>query len=177
MQISIKELHLLLYADFDKGIIYWKPRPIEMFKAKRWFTAWNNRFANKPAFTSTNRDGYKTGSLLKRPVTAHRMIFALKHNYWPEFIDHVNGNRSDNRVENLRDATRHDNGRNAKRPCHNTSGHIGVSWNNRDKRWAAYITINRKRKSLGNFFDKESAITCRKHYEKIYGFHENHGRS
>ena len=177
MKMTTKEIHSLLYADFDNGIIYWKPRPIEMFKTKRSYVIWNKRFANKIAFTSINGDGYKTGSLLGNPVVAHRMIFALKHNYLPEFIDHINGNRSDNRIENLRAATRQINGRNAKKPISNTSGHIGVSWNNRDKRWAAYITVNRKRKMLGNFVDKESAIVCRKHNERLLGFHENHGRA
>ena len=177
MRMSTEDLHSLLYADFENGIVYWKPRPIEMFKTKRSFVIWNKRFSNKPAFTSTNGDGYKTGSLLGHPVVAHRIIFALKHNYWPEFVDHISGNRTDNRIENLREATRQINGRNAKKPVHNTSGCVGVSWNNRDKRWTAYITVDRKRKSLGNFVDKNSAIFCRKHHEQIFGFHENHGRS
>ena len=59
----------------------------------------------------------------------------------------------------------------------NTSGHIGVSWNKRDKKWTAYITLDQKRKALGNFALLEDAIECRKQGEFAYKFHANHGRS
>jgi hypothetical protein len=58
----------------------------------------------------------------------------------------------------------------------NTSGRIGVSWNKRDQRWTAYITLNQKRKALGNFKTFEEAVECRKANEINYGFHPNHGR-
>ena len=88
----------------------------------------------------------------------------------------LNGQRSDNRIENLRSVTKIENSCNAKIPSTNTSGHIGVSWNARDKIWSAYITLNKKRKSLGNFKNIEDAIICRKTNEKLLGFHQNHGR-
>ena len=101
---------------------------------------------------------------------------AMKLGHWPEYVDHINGNRSDNRLANLRPATKVQNGCNMATPSNNTSGHIGVSWNKRDKRWTAYITLNQKRKSLGNFREIAEAIQCRKAGEFAYGFHPNHGR-
>lgn len=177
MRMSTEELHDVLNANFESGLLYWKPRAREKFKSDRAWNAWNAKFANKQALTCKNNTGYFSGAVNKHPLLAHRVLFAMKHGYWPEFIDHINGIRTDNRIENLRAATRQINGKNVRRPIHNTSGVIGVSWNNRDKRWAAYITIQRKRKSLGNFINKEDAIACRKANEKLFGFHENHGRA
>jgi hypothetical protein len=50
------------------------------------------------------------------------------------------------------------------------------NWNKRDKRWTAYITLNRKRKALGNFVNIEEAVACRKESQVSLGFHPNHGR-
>ena len=53
---------------------------------------------------------------------AHRIIFLMHHGYCPEYIDHIDGNRSNNKIENLRPATLNENARNCKKPSHNTSG-------------------------------------------------------
>lgn len=174
--VSPKELANLFEVDFDAGILYWKERSIESFKTKRSATIWNKRFSGKPALTAKHKDGYKYGLIHKKSYLAHRVIYAIKHGEWPQYIDHINGKRSDNRIENLRSVTKIENSCNTKIPSTNTSGHIGVSWNARDKIWSAYITLNKKRKSLGNFKNIEDAIVCRKTNEKLLGFHQNHGR-
>lgn len=174
--LSADDLRQVLEADFGAGLLFWKPRGRDMFSSNRSAATWNARFASRPALNSVHPDGYLNGSIFGRLYLAHRVLFAMRHGTWPEYIDHINGDRSDNRIENLRSVTRSENGCNAKTPITNTSGQIGVSWSERDQRWTAYITLNKKRKALGNFVLIEDAIECRKQGEILYGFHQNHGR-
>jgi hypothetical protein len=175
--LTVDDLHLLLDADFEAGTLTWKPRSRDLFKSDRSATTWLVRYSGKQALNADHPDGYKTGLIFGKAYLTHRILLAMKLGYWPEYVDHINGNRADNRIENLRPATRVQNGRNAARPVHNTSGCIGVSWNKRDQRWTAYITLNQKRKALGNFKTFEEAVECRKANETIYDFHPNHGRA
>lgn len=79
-------------------------------------------------------------------------------------VDHVNGNRLDNRRSNIRLATHSQNNVNADRPAHNTSGYKGVSWSKVAGRWEAYVTVNRKKKYLGLFLTAEAAA---KEYNRV----------
>ena len=77
---------------------------------------------------------------------------------WPkDQIDHVNGDRSDNRFCNLREATNSQNQANRRCEATSTSGVKGVSWDRRCRRWQAQISINGKPKHLGGFTSKEEA--------------------
>ena len=83
---------------------------------------------------------------------AHRMAWAYVTGQWPEHeIDHVNGDRLDNRFCNLRQATRTQNGRNLGMKKNNTSGYRGVTWDAQSQRWKAQITVNRKQIHIGLF--------------------------
>ena len=170
-------LRQLLRYEPDTGKLYWRERTPDVFEDGRC-KSFNSQFANKEAFTFTGRDGYKHGNVLnQRPYLAHRVIWAITYGEWPlNHIDHINGIRDDNRIENLRDVSRSENQKNQKRPAHNTSGAVGVSWANREKKWHAYINIDRRRESLGYFTDLAEAIAARKEAEAKYSFHPNHGR-
>jgi hypothetical protein len=72
-------------------------------------------------------------------------------------IDHINGDRSDDRIENLRLATRQQQQWNVRRTRSNTSGHKGVSYYKRIQKWRAYIRVENKHKHLGYFDTKEEA--------------------
>ena len=174
--LTAEDLPLYLEADFENGLLYWKRRDVDLFATKRSATIWNLRFAGQLALNANHITGYKCGQIFGVPLLAHRVLFAMKHGYWPKEIDHINGNRTDNTIKNLREVTRLQNSKNQKIPVKNTSGHIGVSWNKRDKRWTAYITVNKKRKALGNFINIDDAIACRIQHQTHLGFHENHGR-
>lgn len=83
---------------------------------------------------------------------AHRLAWLwMTGRFPPAETDHVNGVRDDNRFANLREATRSENAQNSKRYANNTSGANGVSYDNRKRKWRAYISVEGKRVELGLF--------------------------
>jgi len=107
----------------------------------------------------------------------HRLVYVMVHGEIPEGmeVDHINQLRTDNRIENLRLASRADNSRNRTRHSNNISGTTGVHWSKDKGKWRAGIRVNGEYKSLGCFTDLEDAVAARKAAENTYGFHENHG--
>lgn len=82
--------------------------------------------------------------------TAHRLAWLYIHGSWPsEEIDHINRIRNDNRICNLRQATRKENAANTK--TWSSSGRKGVSWDKSRGKWSAKITVNKKTINLGCF--------------------------
>lgn len=92
-------------------------------------------------------------------LQAHRLAWALVHGKWPDqIIDHINGDRADNRFDNLRDISTKMNIQNQRRASkNNKSGLLGVSWSKTMKRWVARIYYDRKYHSLGCFDTAEEA--------------------
>jgi len=112
-------------------------------------------------------------------LKATRLAFALMEGRWPNIMDHINGDKADDRWCNLREVTNAENKRNLPISKRNTSGHVGVCWNKKAKKWHARIgatQVGKSSKHLGFYDTKEEAIAARKEAEKLYGFHENHGR-
>ena len=102
---------------------------------------------------------------------SHRLAWLYVYKEWPkQMIDHINRNKSDNRISNLREANYVVNAQNQKKPKNNTSGHKGVSWVRKDLRWVVSIQVNKKYVYLGYFIDLEQAIKARKDAEVKYGF-------
>jgi hypothetical protein len=108
---------------------------------------------------------------------AHRLIYKMfNKDFEVGTLDHINNKPADNRIENLRLATRAENNRNAVIRKDNTSGVKGVSWNARDMRWTACIQINGKRKALGNFKDLALATEfIQLARDMVHGDFANHG--
>jgi hypothetical protein len=88
---------------------------------------------------------------------AYRLIFLYHYGYIPNFIDHINGNSSDDRIENLRECTKQENNRNSRTPRTNTSGVKNVVWNKKRNKWQVQIMIDYQNKHLGYFEDIELA--------------------
>lgn len=104
--------------------------------------------------------GYTVIKIAKRAYFAHRLAWLCTHGEWPIIeIDHVNGTRSDNRICNLRLATRSQNGANSQLSKRNSTGLKGVKYDPRakKKKWTARIVVNRREIYLGSFIDAESA--------------------
>jgi hypothetical protein len=89
--------------------------------------------------------------------TLHRLIFIYHHGYAPKIIDHINNDRSDNRIENLREATQQQNCLNRKLHKNNTSGVKNVRWDKKCQKWVVELSINRKRRFFGWHEDLEFA--------------------
>lgn len=172
--LTKEELRTLLEYDSVTGKLTWKCRPREMFRAEHEFSRWNTRYAGTAALTA-KIDGYPMGHIHGKPYKAHRVIFCMEHGYWPEYVDHINGNRSDNRLENLQASTKVENGRNQKLNTKNTSGHVGVYWYKPSKKWRAMIGVNGKRKYLGQFDTIKDAISAREKANNEHGFSKRHG--
>ncbi len=138
---------------------------------------WNSRWAGVPA-GRISQCGYNQVSIYGTRYPSHRIIWAMEYGVWPiGEIDHIDGNRLNNRLSNLRDVTRTENARNMALRFDSTSGSTGVCWDKNRRKWIAQIRVNRLRINLGRFSDLDDAITARKNAEVRYGFHSNHGRS
>ena len=94
----------------------------------------------------------------------------------PNYIDHINGIRNDNRPENLRSVSISENNKNVSKSTRNTSGVVEVYYYANIGKWRADIKYDNKYKHLGCFDKFEDAVLARKKAEIEYGFHENHGR-
>lgn len=102
--------------------------------------------------------GYIIVSIKKKPYLAHRLAWFYTYGTWPEKnIDHVNGVRTDNRIDNLRVACQSQNMMNRPAQANNTSGFKGVSWNKFAGKWHAACAVKGKHYHLGYFTEKEAA--------------------
>jgi hypothetical protein len=155
--ITSDELLQLLAYDPQTGVFTWR-------------VTMSSR-AIRGAKAGTRNGGYVQLKINKRIYQAHRLAWLYVHGEWPpEFIDHINGDPGDNRIENLRLATSSQNLANSRRRRDNAAGVKGVCWNKRDARWRAQIRINGKKTYLGSFTEiKDAAAAYRSAAEKHYG--------
>jgi hypothetical protein len=168
-----EELRNLLRYEPETGKLYWLERPLEMFSDEWLGKSWNTRFAGREALTADNGHGYPFGTVNYNRLKAHRVIWAMVHGEWPKGeIDHINGQRDDNRLVNLRCVTRAENARNRARMKRNTSGRTGVYWQGRCGKWVASINGT----YLGIFERFEDAVAARERAEIEHGYHPNHDR-
>lgn len=180
---SIDVLHKLLICDAENGRLFWRERGPEMFRdgkdgQQMNAAKWNARFAGREAICSASGShGYFDGAVMGVGVLAHRVIWAMVHGYWPVGVDHINGNRRDNRIANLREADQAENMLNVKLRSDNPSGAAGV-WQLRGSgQWRARIKRGGIYTDLGHFPTFDAACAARKCAEEQLGFHQNHGRT
>lgn len=172
--ISGDLLRKLLRYEPETGKLFWLHRTNDIDCRFRQF---NSQFAGKEALYGMSAShGYRAGSIFAKQYLAHRVIWALIHDEWPSFIDHINGDRTDNRLKNLRTVTKSENAKNMAISKRNKSGTIGIYWAGHARKWRAEIMSGGKRRHLGYFTDIASASAARKMAERELDFHENHGR-
>lgn len=174
-------LRKLLRYEPDTGRLFWLKRDVSMFtdgghSASQECGRWNTRYAGKEAMTADTGQGYRGGPVMRISCKAHRVIWAIVHGEWPDEIDHINGNRADNRIVNLRSVTRSENMLNKAAYRSKSTGVPGVS-QSRSNTWRANIKHNGVIHWLGTFPTFDEAVAVRKAAERQYGFHPNHGRT
>lgn len=119
--------------------------------------------------------GYRSVKIDGKSHRVHRLVWLWVHGEMPsKCIDHINHKRHDNRIENLRVASRLENSKNKTLHRNNTSGHAGV--HKARGKWGANIRVNYRLIHLGLFDSFEDAVIARENAEIQYKFHENHGR-
>lgn len=155
-------LRQLLDYQPGTGKFFWRKRPIELFSHLKnpaaYHSGWNTAFAGKEAFTAREKWGYHHGSIFSIPVKAHIVAFMMVHGRLPEgHVDHINGVRDDNRIENLREARHSQNIQNQKVRADSTSGYKGVSWIAAKGKFRAEISAEGVRQYLGYFGSAEDA--------------------
>jgi len=113
-----------------------------------------------------NSKNYLVVRINNKLIGVHRLIYFMHTKEWAKEIDHIDGDRTNNKIENLRSCLHKENLRNTAKFSTNTSGVKGVTWQPNRKKWYAYIMVDKKMKSLGRhdkFEDaKEAAIKARK---------------
>ena len=118
---------------------------------------------------SVNSKGHVNVQVNKKMYAAHQLVYAMHHNHIPAEIDHINGVKTDNRIENLRSCTSSQNKGNIGLLSSNITGYRGVSLNRRTGFYHAQIKINGKQTYLGRFDTPESAarvynIAAKEHF-------------
>lgn len=108
----------------------------------------------------TTKKGYWRVSLNCSDYLCHRLVWIMHNGKIPNGmqIDHINGIKWDNRIENLRLANNSQNKNNLNLRKNNKSGHKGVSWKQANKKWQVSIMVNGKNKYIGIFSEKKDAI-------------------
>ena len=162
--ITQERLIELFSYNADTGEFLWR---------KKWRGCRKNLSAG-----SRNKKGYISIGIKGIVYYAHRLAWLYVTGNFPvDMIDHINGNRSDNRFDNLRECTMSQNGANSgKRPC-NTSGYKGVCWRREKEKFDARCTIKGKTNWLGYFDTAEKASAAYENFASAaLGEFYNNGR-
>ena len=142
--LTAERLREVLSYDADTGLFVWQAQ----------------RGCKRPGESAgTQTDGYLQISVDGRLYKAHRLAWLYVHGAWPvDAIDHINGDRSDNRIANLRDVTLAINNQNRRcATAGKSSPLLGVSWYAQTRRWRAQIQVAGKNRGLGYFDDPQAA--------------------
>jgi len=173
-ELPIDFLHECFSFDPLRGELIWNVRPEGHFKTLKGCRVFNSKCSGKPAGSAHNR-GYLAVNIYEVAYLIHRVCWAMYYGQWPDSdLDHINGNKSDNRIENLRAVTRETNSRNQKLRSNNSTSCMGVT---KDRgAFRVRINVDGKRISVGSYPSLEDAIIARKEAERKHEYHENHGR-
>ena len=180
---TIEELRKLIACDAIAGVLTWKPRHPDSISSDRASTRQricrnlNARCEGRPALNTITVRGYFAGSIMMKMLYAHRAIWAIHYGAWPDGeVDHIDGDKLNNRLSNLRVVTSSENSMNTKIYSNNKTGHHGVWWDKTRGNYQVHIRRNGKRIVLGRFALLDEAVSARKDAEIKLGFHPNHGR-
>lgn len=166
--LSVEDILNALIYNPETGEFRWRKRALDHFKSRQGMAVWNSKYPGQIA-GCLDSNGYIKIKLFDRGYLAHRLAWYLTYGEWGECIDHINSDRADNRISNLRSVNHSINQKNQKMHSTNTSGHTGVS-QVKGGRWVARIKVDGKQIHLGSFWTMEDAVKCRVAANKKYGF-------
>ena len=153
--------------EYRDGHLYWKE-----IKYKRK--------VDKPA-GHINNQGYRIitfwNKVEKKYKTylMHRVVFLMHHGYLPKTLDLIDGNKSNNNIDNLREATLSQNMHNTKIYTNNSSGYKGVTWSKQKKKYIGLFKMNYKEYYAGSFkLAEEAAKAVMELREKLQGEFARH---
>lgn len=164
--ITQEFLRQLLHYDPSSGMLTWKARSPAMFVADaRWSSEaksrqWNAKYANGPA-GGLDGKGYVRIRIGGFRFRAHRLIWRMMKGTWPRSeVDHRDGDRQNNRLDNLREATSAQNSQNRRKRITNTSGFTGVYWHKKTSQWRVELAVDGQRIYGGLFHRKDDAASA-----------------
>lgn len=155
----VEELKKSLAYCPNTGVFRWKKRDKVTYKAKPGKVA-----------GYLHKNGYYYIQLDRIKFSAHRVAWALSFGKWPSgVIDHIDGNRSNNKLSNLRDISTEENRANISRLSNNKSGHKNISWKPSHGKWWVRVSHKGKQSLLGYFDDLEKAVEARDKFRSSIG--------
>lgn len=165
--------YLMECFDYDQvtGFLTWRIRPLSHFPNKGAGNRWNTCFAGKRVGWA-NVHGTRSRLYVKLDYVSylvHRVAWAIYYGVWPvQFLDHINRNPFDNRINNLRQVTNGQNRANSK--SSSVGRPKGVYWRKDNRRWCSNITVGGKKRHLGYFATAiEAAVAFEQAAREIYG--------
>ena len=116
------------------------------------------------------KDTYRKVSIDNKLYFVHRLVYLYHTGELPEYVDHINGDRTDNRISNLRSATHSENIKNSKLREDSKSGYKNVSYHKKRNHWVVSLKVNGYQKYIGAFKELELAgLVANQAREKYYG--------
>lgn len=172
--ITAEYVRSRLIYDKMNGSFVWRPKKV---LDPHYDTIWNTRYADTSAGT-VNAHGYLIITLDMNKIAAQRLAWIYCTGKWPlEHLDHIDGNKLNNRLDNLRLASTAQNSWNTGKKKRNTSGIKGVFWDKSRGKWLAAIGYKRKIINLGRYDDKEEAAKAyRDAAKRLHGEYMNLGQ-
>lgn len=140
---------------------------------------WKERHSQRLAGSEAGwieSNGYRRIRTKEGLFLAHRIVWLWHGRNLPEFLDHIDGDPSNNKIENLRAANKSENGRNCKLHRQNKSGAKGVFWNEQIRKWSVSCRVNGKQRHFGCYEDFELAeLVAMEARNKYHGEFARHG--
>lgn len=168
-------LNKILRYEPETGKLFWLPRDESFFANVKYCEPsiycriWNNKYANKEAFTALDKKGYYVGNIFNKLYVKHRIIWKMVNGKEPEVVDHIDRNKLNNTIDNLRPATIQQNSWNTNSRKNSSSKYLGVTLRPSGN-WVAQIRLPDKNLRLGTFVcEQEAALAYNAKAYEIYG--------
>lgn len=131
--------------DYRDGTLYWRVKPCR-----------RDPIGMKAGSIDPTR-GYISINYNRKRYYAHRLIYLIHNGYLPPEVDHIDGDKTNNRIENLRACDHAQNAQNRPAQSNNKSGVKNVVWDKNREKWVVYMKVDGKNTNFGGFEDLELA--------------------